>query len=159
MLHISLRFPLKRQDRNVCLVPSNHPTQHNPPPSTEPGHGQPTNNTIREEREMGRGVGVPMAYRHMTQIESAWSTYRQKRKHGKTVHVCWEPAMDAFLKEMLAGAGGLPENVGMTLFLKTSQGKTAMIRAWTLKTGCVCVSVCLCVQPSLSLRLITLTRG
>ena len=45
-------------------------------------------------------------------------TYRQKIKHGKTVHVCWKQAMDTFFQEMLGGVGRLQENVGVTLFLK-----------------------------------------
>lgn len=45
-------------------------------------------------------------------------TYRQKIEHGKTVHVCWEQAMDTFFQEMLGGAGRLQENIGVTLFLK-----------------------------------------
>lgn len=45
-------------------------------------------------------------------------TYRQKIKHGKTVHVCWEQPMDTFFQEILGDAGRLQENVRVTLFLK-----------------------------------------
>lgn len=48
-------------------------------------------------------------------------TYRQKIKHGKTVHVCWEQAMHTFFQEMLGGVGRLQENVGVTLFLKDKE--------------------------------------
>lgn len=51
-------------------------------------------------------------------------TYRQKIKHGKTVHVCWEQAMDTFFQEMLGGVGWLQENVGVTLFLKDTEKET-----------------------------------
>lgn len=50
-------------------------------------------------------------------------TYRQKIKHGKTVHVCWEQSMDTFFQEMLGGVGWLLENVGVTLFLKDRDKK------------------------------------
>lgn len=50
-------------------------------------------------------------------------TYRQKIKHGKTVHVCWEQSMDTFFQEMLGGVGRLQENVGVTLFLKERDKK------------------------------------
>lgn len=47
-------------------------------------------------------------------------TYRQKIKHGKTVHVCWEQPMDTFFQEMLGGAGRLQESIGVTLFLEAT---------------------------------------
>lgn len=45
-------------------------------------------------------------------------TYRQKIKHGKTVHVCWGQPMDTLFQEMLGGVGRLQEDVGVTPFLK-----------------------------------------
>lgn len=51
-------------------------------------------------------------------------TYRQKIKHGKTVHVCWEQSMDTFFQEMLGGVGWLLENVGVILFLKDRDKNT-----------------------------------
>lgn len=41
---------------------------------------------------------------------------RQKIKHGETVHVCWEQAMDPFFQEMSGGVGRLQENFEVTLF-------------------------------------------
>lgn len=52
-------------------------------------------------------------------------TYRQKIKHGETVHVCWEQAVGTFLQERLGGVGRLQENGGVTLFLKDNK-KTHM---------------------------------
>lgn len=49
---------------------------------------------------------------------------RQKRKHGKTVHVSWEHAIDTFFQEMLGGVGRLQKGVGVTLFLKDTVENT-----------------------------------
>lgn len=59
----------------------------------------------------------------MSQIDIAL-TYREKIKHGKTVHVCWEQTMDTFFQEMLGGVGRLQENVKVTLFLKAQGSQT-----------------------------------
>lgn len=53
--------------------------------------------------------------------------YRQKIKHGKTVHVCWEQAMDTFFQEMSGGVGRLQENVGVTLFLEDTDKNTGKL--------------------------------